>query len=132
MEILILVFVVAAFIFYLTAEPNQTQGRRDFSVESQYPAVKIKPCEHACQAAAQTAQIIFLAANAPKLPLNACDRIGDCDCQFRHYADRRQQEDRRDGSFVMRDLYAQGERRGAKRIGRRASDRFSVALTAND
>lgn len=125
MEILVLLFVVGAFIFYLTAD--SASERFTVADEQNYPAVKVKPCTNACQAAVQTSQLTFLTNQAPRLPLNACDRIGECDCQFRHYADRRQQEDRRDGSYVMRDMYRQEERRGKKRIGRRAADRYSVA-----
>lgn len=124
MEILLFLFVAGALIFYLTAEPAVTNI--DGLDDPRYRAVKVKPCKNACQAASQTTQIIFLASQAPKLPLNACDRIAECDCQFRHFADRRHQEDRRNYSYVMRDMSQHKERRATKRVGRRASDQYSA------
>lgn len=130
MEILVLLFVVVAIVFYLMAEPIDPMADTQDSNDLRYRAVKIKPCEQACQAALQCSPIIFLSGQAPKLPLNACDRMNNCDCQFQHYADRRQQDDRRDASYAMRDMYYQEERRSAKRIGRRASDRYSDMVSA--
>lgn len=130
MEILVLLFVVAAIVFYLVAEPVDHLADSQDSYDPRYRAVTIKPCKQACQPALRCSSIIFLSAQAPKLPLNACDRIADCDCQFRHYADRRQREDRRDSSYVMRDMFYQNERRAAKRVGRRVSDRYSNMVSA--
>lgn len=130
MEILLFLFVaimVGALVFSLTAELAPPDI--DVMEDNPYPAVKIQPCKNACQAATQTSQIIFLSSQAPKLPLNACDRIADCDCQFRHYSDRRQHDVRRNTGYVMRDIYYQDERRSAKRVGRRASDRFSSMVS---
>ena len=130
MEILVLLFVVAAIVFYLIADPIDHLAESQDSHDPRFRAVKIKPCEQACQAALQCSSIIFLSGQAPKLPLNACDRMTACDCQFRHYADRRQQDDRRSNGYVMRDMYYQGERRSAKRVGRRASDPYSDMVSA--
>lgn len=125
MEFFVFLFIVGALIFYLTAVPKTP---KIYALDNyRYPAVKIRPCKNACQAATQTSQIVFLALQAPKLPLNACDRIADCDCQFRHFADRRQQEDRRDGDYMMHDVLQHRERRAVKRVGRRVSDEYSVA-----
>lgn len=120
MEILVLLFVVAAIVFYLIAEPVDHLADSRESNDPRYRAVKIQPCKQPCQAALQCSPIIFLSAQAPKLLLNACDQMVDCDCQFRHYADRRQQEDRRNAGYVKHDMYHQGDRRSAKRVGRRA------------
>lgn len=130
MEVLVLLFVVVAIVFYLMAEPIDHLADTQGSNDPRYRAVKIKPCEQACQAALQCSPIIFLSRQAPKLPLNACDRMSNCDCQFRHYADRRQQDDRRDTGYAMRDMYYQDERRSAKRVGRRTSDRYSNMVSA--
>lgn len=125
MEILLLLFVIGTLVFYVTAKP--APSNLNALDNHRYPAVKIRPCDNACQAAKHTSQTIFLSSKAPKLPFNACDRIAECDCQFRHFADRRQQEDRRNYSYVMRDIAQHRERRATKRIGRRVSDRYSVA-----
>ncbi|MDT8310040.1 MAG: hypothetical protein RQ732_01220 [Methylophaga sp.] len=113
MEILLFLFVSGALIFYFTAKPATTNI--DELDDPRYRAVKIKPCKNACQAASQTTQIIFLASQAPKLPLNACDRIAECDCQFRHFADRWQQQDRRTDSYVAVYGAAAGSARGKTR-----------------
>lgn len=128
MEILILLFVLAAIAWYLMAEPEDSKFERKASDDPRYRAVKIKPCKSPCQAVLQTSQIIFLASQAPKLPLNACDRITVCDCQFRHYLDRRQQEERRNNSYIISDVSEYGDRRSVKHIGRRASDQYSVSV----
>ncbi len=124
MEFFLFLFLVGALIFYVTAVPK---APKIYALDSRYPAVKIRPCKNACQASTQTSRIIFLALQAPKLPLNACDRIADCDCQFRHFGDRRQQEDRRDGYYMMHDAVQHRERRAPKRVGRRVSDHYSIA-----
>lgn len=130
MEVLVLLFMVVAIVFYLIAEPVEHLADSQETNDPRYRAVKIKPCKQSCQAALQCSSIIFLSGRAPKLPLNACDRMTNCDCQFRHYADRRQHDDRRSAGYVMRDIYYQDERRSAKRVGRRASDRLSSMVSA--
>lgn len=122
---LLVAIVVATLVFFVTTEP--APSNIDVMDDSPYPAVKIQPCKDACQAASQTAKLIFLTSQAPKLPLNACDRIGECDCQFRHYADRRRHDDRRDGRYAMRDMSQQKDRRIPKHVGRRVSDHYVVA-----
>ncbi len=128
MEILLFLFMaimVGVLVFSLTTvlEPSDIEVME----EHPYPAVKIQPCKNACQAAAQTSQIIFLSSHAPKLPLNACDRIADCGCQFRHFADRRQQEDRREVDYVVPEAIQHRDRRAVRRTGRRVNDKYSVA-----
>ncbi len=124
MEMLLFLFVVGALIFYLMAAPK---AHKISTLDNhRYPAVKIRPCKNACQAVTQASQIVFLSSQSPKLPLNACDRIAECDCQFRHFADRRQQEDRREDEYMMHDVFHHRERRDDKRVGRRVSDRYSI------
>ncbi|HSG93096.1 MAG TPA: hypothetical protein VK999_05230 [Methylotenera sp.] len=129
MEILLFLMVaiiVGALVFYLTMELPSPES--DVVEDHPYPAVKIQPCKDACQAARKTSQVIFLSTQAPKLPLNACDRIADCGCQFRHFGDRRQHEDRRAVDYVVPEVLQHRDRRAAaKRVGRRVSDQYSIA-----
>lgn len=128
MEILLFLFVaimVGALVYSLTAELEPPDI--DVIEDHPYPAVKIQPCKNACQAATQTSPIVFLSSQAPKLPLNACDRIADCGCQFRHFGDRRQHEDRREVDYVVPEVIQHRDRRADRRVGRRVSDQYSVA-----
>lgn len=130
MEILLFLFVVimvGALVYFVTGEFEFEPLNTDEDDDQPYPAVNIQPCNNACQAAVQTSQMIFLSMQAPKLPLNACDRIADCECTFRHFADRRQHGDRREVNYVKRDGIQQKDRRAIKRVGRRVSDQYSVA-----
>ncbi len=123
MEILLFLFVaimVGTLVFYVTTEP--APSNIEVMEFHPYPAVKIQPCKDACQAATQTSQVIFLSTQSPKLPLKACDCFVDCDCQFRHFTDRRQKGERRDGYHMMHNVTQNKERRAAKLVGRRVSD----------
>ncbi|HEX5788920.1 MAG TPA: hypothetical protein VFY03_12105 [Woeseiaceae bacterium] len=61
---------------------------------SEYHAVAIKAPAHACDAARRLEGKRYLASEAPRLPLPACDR-DICECRFQHYEDRRSRRDRR-------------------------------------
>ena len=52
-------------------------------------AVAIRCGRYACRAAQDLAGTRFLSADAPMLPLANCDRSGPCECNYRHYPDRR-------------------------------------------
>lgn len=52
-------------------------------------AVSIAAGDGACPAARRYGASRFLAAQAPALPVADCDTPDDCDCVYRHHADRR-------------------------------------------
>jgi hypothetical protein len=88
-----------------TAKPEQKQVRRN------YKSASIHPGENCCQAIREFGKTRFLVEEAPRLPLERCDRIGECLCKYDNYPDRRNGDDRRNvygsmsttGEIGMRD-----------------------------
>ena len=88
-----------------TAKPEQKQVRRN------YKGASIHPGENCCQAIREFANTRFLVEEAPRLPLERCDRISECLCKYDNYPDRRGGDDRRNvygsmstaGEIGMRD-----------------------------
>ena len=88
---------------------------------SSYHAVEIRCATNACQAAQDSKGERHLSADAPLLPLDACDRPDQCKCRYQHYEDRRSGS-RRDSehSPSIHDKSEHVERRLVK--GRRKED----------
>lgn len=118
MVILLLVAVVAVFL--IIRKPKKTGEPR--GQQHPFAAVRIKPHQHACNAAFDMSHRTFLVSEAPKLPLNDCTKAESCRCGYVHYDDRRQGRDRRGESIVMRDAYTKKERRDEDHQGRRLGD----------
>ncbi len=59
-----------------------------------YHCVEVKIPYDACEAVMQLEGKRYLSADAPILPLPACNQ--NCKCKFKHHNDRRRKEDRRD------------------------------------
>jgi len=64
-------------------------------LHSKYEAKRLKVGNSPCRAAIQLRKQVFLAAEAPPLPLPDCSRKGDCLCSFSSSNDRRGSKDRR-------------------------------------
>lgn len=62
---------------------------------SQYKAVSVHATEGCCKDALALHDRRLLLEEAPRLPLETCDRIGECQCTYRNHADRRSGDDRR-------------------------------------
>jgi hypothetical protein len=94
---------------------NDAADERDRDREERclWRAVSVQTSAGACPAARRLGATRFLVAQAPALPLADCDLPDDCDCVFRHHADRRTGERRR--------AAGSGERRAVP--GRRSTDR---------
>jgi len=69
-----------------------------------------------CQGAKDLEEIRFLLDDLPTLPLDACDRLADCQCTFTHHSDRRE-GDRRN---PCRAFSTAGADSGAEGINRRS------------
>ena len=94
-----------------------TQGADD----TRWRAVRIEPGLMSCETAAGYADQVFLAREAPRLPLAECTEQ-ECRCKYIHLEDRRSGGDRRIelgelGAFLPTN---RDERRQSK--GRRAAD----------
>lgn len=63
--------------------------------KSRYRAVRIVPANRGCPAVSAQAGRRFLLSEAPRLPLERCNQIFRCRCGYKHYADRRSGDDRR-------------------------------------
>lgn len=84
-----------------------------------FSAVSIEPGRDVCcEAARRIAGDRVLVFDAPALPLDDCDRIMDCRCKYKKWADARQDERR---SPIPNQFYFDAERRG-RLAGRRALD----------
>lgn len=99
MLIVVLLLIVVGLFFYRRRQGMQAttadQPRRlEQRSKSQYHAVSIRFPANACAAAKALAGERFLAAEAPPLPLPACDS-SSCECRFVHHQDRRSGKDRR-------------------------------------
>jgi hypothetical protein len=87
---------------------------------SPWYAVSIVPGEACCKMAKAQQSTRWLSAEAPRLPLAGCDAL-NCDCRYKHYADRRtdvQRKQDRDGWI----RFYKGEERRSRVRGRRDTD----------
>ena len=60
-----------------------------------YHAVSVRPGPDACDAAQAAKTTRVLSKDAPRLPLEDCDRPGRCACRYQHFEDRRNKPRRR-------------------------------------
>jgi hypothetical protein len=106
-----------------TANPEQKQARRN------YKGASIHPGEHCCQAVRELGKTRFLVEEAPRLPLERCDRIGECLCKYDNHPDRRNSDDRRNVYGSMSTAGEIGMRDSNHRSGmdRRASTKNEFA-----
>ena len=92
--------------------------------KSRWQAVSIATGWTCCGAARELEGRYFLVAEAPELPLPGCDQ-GECECAYRHHADRRQGA-RRDDDMGLSGLGlrpADERRRGGdRRAGKSAEN----------
>ena len=89
----------------------------------QYHSVSIQCKDDACAAVNELTNQRFLAQTAPAIPLAKCD-AANCQCNYVHYSDRREEEDDRRSMFsIQTELYRQNiERDRRDKQGRRKND----------
>jgi len=83
-----------------TTESRKKPPRQNFKGAS------IQPGDKCCQAVRELSGKRFLVEEIPRLPLERCDRIGECLCKYHNHPDRRSAEDRRN---VYGSMSATGE-----------------------
>ena len=90
--------------------------RKDFQ------AIEIKPGADYCAAVKEHCDKRILLESSPRLPLEGCDRVGECECTYINHNDRRNHENRRNpygslsqGSFGLHDANKRSgfDRRGS-------------------
>jgi hypothetical protein len=106
-----------------TAVPaSEGSANPDAPDDTRWRSVRIRPGLIACRYATNLQDQVFLAHNAPKLPLAHC-RESDCRCHYVFYKDRRSGFDRRvRAERVYRLFDSRGENRRRRGFGRRADD----------
>jgi len=112
---LLLIPVLLVVIWFWPEQQSRSASRRDNDEiddenNSRFHAVSIKPCSHACDAAMRLSSKRFLAGEVTSLPVAGCDATR-CQCTYKHYADRRQRQERRHASLAMEHIYAKREHR---------------------
>lgn len=92
-------------------------------MDRRYPAVSIVASSNCCDAVRELQENIFLAAEAPQLPLPGCNMPDGCNCRYRKYPDRRQgNEDRRMFGETRRSVMYAGDEKRHEGKGRRSED----------
>jgi hypothetical protein len=104
-----------------TGDSNKSKQGAASAQSNQWHAVAIRPKGESCDAAQACRTGRFLAAEAPRLPLEDCSTSDTCSCIYKHLADRRAQprrQDERDG--LRRNSKVAQERRAGR--DRRSND----------
>jgi hypothetical protein len=119
--IIVVIIAVIAMIFISRKKQPKTAPAEEQHKKS-FAAVRIKPHEHACNAAFDYSHRVYLVDEAPLLPLPDCDKAETCRCGYTHYDDRRQGLQRRGMSFTMTDVHSKKDKRDEEKHGRRKDD----------
>jgi hypothetical protein len=82
-----------------------------------FKSIEICPGSDSCQVAMDHAGKRILLEHSPRLPLDRCDRINDCNCTYINYSDRRAGDDRRNPYGSLSQAGAIGMRDANKRAG---------------
>jgi hypothetical protein len=89
-----------------------------------FHCVSVVAGANACTAAHAFTTARLLSAEAPRLPLEGCDRPEICSCGFQHFDDRRSGPRRAHERGDLADPWAVTERR--RKRGRRATERVEA------
>jgi hypothetical protein len=108
--------------FKLGRTPKKSSGDRTAEHRAaSFHAVAIRPGENGCQASNDASATRHLSNKPPRLPLDDCDRPGQCSCRYQHFEDRRDMPRRHlDGALPSDTLINRIERR--RDTGRREDD----------
>jgi len=101
---------------------NKSKDSAASAASNPWHAVAIRPKGESCEAVQACRTGRFLAAEAPRLPLEACSTSDTCSCVYKHHADRRVQPRRQDekDDGLRRDSKMTQERRNTR--DRRSTD----------
>jgi hypothetical protein len=108
---------------HLPAEKVTRANRKNFK------SIEICPGPVCCKAAVDHAGKRLLLERSPRLPLDKCDRIRDCNCTFINHSDRRASDDRRNPYGSLSTSGAIGMRDANQRAG---MDRRSSSNTDSE
>lgn len=104
-------------------QQTKTRTHAKANGKSTYRGVQIMADRsECCEAVKAIASQRFLSADAPKLPLNACD-AANCRCTYQHYVDRRTDLRRAsDTGFDIASQFCKEDHRSGSSSGRRGDD----------
>lgn len=102
-------------------KPGKSTHSAGKSSDTKWRSVKIRPGTASCRSVAEITGQIFLAPNAPSLPLKNCTEE-NCRCRYVFLEDRRSGEDRRLVLGRFGDLVSRYERERRHVPGRRYAD----------
>jgi hypothetical protein len=102
-------------------KPAKIDDNSDSSSDTRWRSVKIRPGMSPCRPVAEITGHIFLAQDAPSLPLANCTKK-NCRCRYVFLEDRRSGEDRRLELARFGDLMSDYERERRRVTGRRYAD----------
>ena len=135
--LLVILFIAAGVFLYIryNIEINKAQNRTperqvrkarkpvlaQASSDTQWRAVKMKPGLMCCRVAEVMRGKVFLASEAPTFPLKECKQK-ECSCKYTHLEDRRDEDDRRQATEYLDELYDMHQKDRRKSKGRRFTD----------
>lgn len=119
--VILLLVVAVVYVLLIRKKPPEAPSE-PITHKKPYAAVRVKPHQHACNAAFDISHRVFLVAEAPMLPLNDCNKAETCRCGYVHYDDRRQSHDRRNETIAIQKDHGSKERRHEDNHGRRKED----------
>lgn len=102
-------------------KPAKTDASTDSSSDTRWRSVKIRPGMSPCRPVAEITGRIFLAPDAPALPLANCTQKS-CQCRYVFLEDRRSGEDRRFELGRLGDIVPGYQRERRHVTGRRYAD----------
>jgi len=119
MSLLLTIILIVALAWWFLREP---ETRPDVipdhtpQTKSRYRAVRIVQSGRGCPAVNAKGRQRFLLSDAPRLPLERCNQIFRCRCSYKHFADRRSGDDRRQifGSLSQDALVGPGNKRSGR------------------
>jgi hypothetical protein len=95
----------------MSAAPKSKPARSSFR------AASVHGLPDCCQAAKDLEAKRFLLDELPSLPLEACDRLADCQCSFTQHSDRRNTDERRGERKAFAKSAADGDADTNRRSG---------------
>ncbi len=100
---------------------GRTEPDKDAEADTRWRSVKIRPGLICCEQASEMTEQIFLAREAPHLPLPECGEP-ECRCHYLFLDDRRSGQDRRDNLGKLADFFPTSAEDRRQLPGRRMAD----------
>ena len=100
---------------------DKSQVLKSSSSKTSWKAVKVKTGLMCCEAAEKMRSQVYLSADAPVFPLEDC-KVKGCQCRYIHMNDRREEDERRESTEFLNDLFDMHDKDRRKIKDRRKSN----------